>query len=180
MTTLELTVPPGAREQLLDTASEIMREGDIVDVSLSDLSTRSGLNSALVKYYFGNKAGLLKALLERDPPYSANVQFTPEARGEGWNTKPLPAWLESAVASASLTTFGAEPCYWGEGGSIPFIGMLARRFPDASFVVTGALGPDSNAHGPNEFLDLDCAEKVTACIAQIVAAHAARRERSSA
>jgi AcrR family transcriptional regulator len=66
MTTLELTAPPGAREQLLDTASEIMREGDIVDVSLSDLSCRSGLNSALVKYYFGNKAGLLKALLERD------------------------------------------------------------------------------------------------------------------
>lgn len=66
MTTLELTAPPGAREQLLDTASEIMREGDIVDVSLSELSGRSGLNSALVKYYFGNKAGLLKALLERD------------------------------------------------------------------------------------------------------------------
>jgi TetR/AcrR family transcriptional regulator len=66
MTSLELTAPPGAREQLLDTASEIMREGDIVDVSLSDLSCRSGLNSALVKYYFGNKAGLLKALLERD------------------------------------------------------------------------------------------------------------------
>lgn len=69
MTTLELAAPPGAREQLLDTASEIMREGDIVDVSLSDLSTRSGLNSALVKYYFGNKAGLLKALLERDMAY---------------------------------------------------------------------------------------------------------------
>jgi AcrR family transcriptional regulator len=69
LTTLELTAPPGAREQLLDTASEIMREGDIVDVSLSELSTRSGLNSALVKYYFGNKAGLLKALLERDMAY---------------------------------------------------------------------------------------------------------------
>jgi AcrR family transcriptional regulator len=66
MPSLELNAPPGAREQLLDTASEIMREGDIVDVSLSDLSCRSGLNSALVKYYFGNKAGLLKALLERD------------------------------------------------------------------------------------------------------------------
>ena len=57
---------PGAREQLLDTASAIMREGDIVDISLSELSLRSGLNSALVKYYFGNKAGLLKALLDRD------------------------------------------------------------------------------------------------------------------
>jgi TetR/AcrR family transcriptional regulator len=66
MTSLELTAPPGARDLLLSTASEIMREGDIVDVSLSDLSCRSGLNSALVKYYFGNKAGLLLALLERD------------------------------------------------------------------------------------------------------------------
>lgn len=58
--------PPGAREQLLETASTIMREGDIVDISLSELSLRSGLNSALVKYYFGNKAGLMKALLDRD------------------------------------------------------------------------------------------------------------------
>lgn len=58
--------PAGAREQLLQTASDIMREGDIVDISLSELSLRSGLNSALVKYYFGNKAGLMKALLDRD------------------------------------------------------------------------------------------------------------------
>lgn len=62
----EITAPPGARAQLLDTASAIMRAGDIVDVSLAELSQRSGLNSALVKYYFGNKAGLLKALLDRD------------------------------------------------------------------------------------------------------------------
>ena len=58
--------PPGARALLLETASAIMREGDIVDISLSELSLRSGLNSALVKYYFGNKAGLMKALLDRD------------------------------------------------------------------------------------------------------------------
>ena len=60
------TDSPGARAQLLETASAIMREGDIVDISLSELSLRSGLNSALVKYYFGNKAGLMKALLDRD------------------------------------------------------------------------------------------------------------------
>jgi len=62
----ETEAPPGARDLLLRTASEIMREGDIVDISLSELSLRSGLNSALVKYYFGNKAGLMKALLDRD------------------------------------------------------------------------------------------------------------------
>ena len=63
---IEGEVPAGARELLLQTASDIMREGDIVDISLSELSLRSGLNSALVKYYFGNKAGLMKALLDRD------------------------------------------------------------------------------------------------------------------
>lgn len=63
---IDTDAPPGAREQLLQTASDIMREGDIVDISLSELSLRSGLNSALVKYYFGNKAGLMKALLDRD------------------------------------------------------------------------------------------------------------------
>ncbi len=66
MAEADLTAPPGARDKLLETASEIMREGDVVDISLSELSLRSGLNSALVKYYFGNKAGLLKALLDRD------------------------------------------------------------------------------------------------------------------
>ncbi|MDP9057557.1 MAG: TetR family transcriptional regulator [Pseudomonadota bacterium] len=66
LTQPELNAPPGARGQLLDTASAIMRDGDQVDISLSELSQRSGLNSALVKYYFGNKAGLLLALLERE------------------------------------------------------------------------------------------------------------------
>ncbi len=66
MAEADLTAPPGARDKLLETASAIMREGDVVDISLSELSLRSGLNSALVKYYFGNKAGLLKALLDRD------------------------------------------------------------------------------------------------------------------
>lgn len=61
-----------ARTQLLDAASAIMRQGDIEDVSLSELSRRSGLNSALVKYYFGNKAGLLRALIDRE--WSARVR----------------------------------------------------------------------------------------------------------
>lgn len=68
----EVEAPAGARELLLQTASDIMREGDIVDISLSELSLRSGLNSALVKYYFGNKAGLLRALIDRE--WSARVR----------------------------------------------------------------------------------------------------------
>jgi hypothetical protein len=62
----------------------------------------------------------------------------------------------------------------GEGGSIPFMGMLGERFPQAQFFITGVLGPGSNAHGPNEFLDLPMAKKLTACVADVIARHAAR------
>jgi di/tripeptidase len=62
----------------------------------------------------------------------------------------------------------------GEGATIPFMAMLGRRFPEAQFVITGVLGPGANAHGPNEFLHVPTAEKLTGCVAQVLAAHAAR------
>ena len=64
----------------------------------------------------------------------------------------------------------------GEGGSIPFMAMLGKRYPKTQFVVTGVLGPHSNAHGPNEFLDVPTAKKVSACIADVLADHAARKD----
>jgi hypothetical protein len=54
------------------------------------------------------------------------------------------------------------------------MGMLGERFPQTQFLVTGVLGPHSNAHGPNEFLDLATARRVTACTADVLAAHALR------
>jgi hypothetical protein len=63
----------------------------------------------------------------------------------------------------------------GEGGSIPFIGMLGKRFPEAQFLITGVLGPHSNAHGPNEFLHIPTGCNVTACAAMILADHGAAR-----
>jgi di/tripeptidase len=63
----------------------------------------------------------------------------------------------------------------GVGGTIPFMGMLAEKFPRTQFLVTGVLGPQSNAHGPNEFLDIETGKRVTACVAEIVAAHARRK-----
>ena len=80
-------------------------------------------------------------------------------------------WLQDSVARASRTCFGRDVRYQGEGGTIPFMAMLGRRFPRAQFVITGVLGPHSNAHGPNEFLDLATAARVTACVAAIVADH---------
>jgi len=113
----------------------------------------------------------VKATLERNPPYGATVRFEAEDPGPGWNAPPLPAWLAAALDRASLDCFGKKPCAIGEGGSIPFMGMLGEKFPKASFFITGVLGPHSNAHGPNEFLHVPTAKRLTECVSHIIAAH---------
>jgi len=118
----------------------------------------------------------VRALLETDPPYGARVRFEPEASAAGWNAPALAPWLAESVDRASGRHFGREAVFMGEGGSIPFMGMLGEKFPDAQFLVTGVLGPGSNAHGPNEFLHIPTAKRVTACVADIVAAHHAARQ----
>jgi acetylornithine deacetylase/succinyl-diaminopimelate desuccinylase-like protein len=117
----------------------------------------------------------LKTLFETDPPYGARVKFNQQlAASPGWNAPALAPWLGQSLARASESAFGAPPAYMGEGGSIPFMAMLGERFPDAQFVVTGVLGPHSNAHGPNEFLHLPMARRITRVIAQVLADHHAR------
>ena len=112
----------------------------------------------------------LKTLFESDPPYGARVKFDSEKGAGGWSTPWSEPWLDQALDRASHTFFGKPAVAWGEGGSIPFMGMLGERYPKAQFVVTGVLGPHSNAHGPNEFLHIDYAKKVTACVAEVIAA----------
>jgi acetylornithine deacetylase/succinyl-diaminopimelate desuccinylase-like protein len=116
----------------------------------------------------------LQKLLEDDPPYGAQISFAPQAASAGWNAPALAPWLEQSLARASEAAFGAPPAYMGEGGSIPFMAMLGERFPTAQFVVTGVLGPHSNAHGPNEFLHIPTGRRVTQVIAQVLADHHAR------
>jgi acetylornithine deacetylase/succinyl-diaminopimelate desuccinylase-like protein len=111
----------------------------------------------------------LKELLESDPPYGAHVQFEPEKGGAGWEAPQIAPWLEESVERASKTYFGKGAMTLGEGGSIPFMGMLGARYPEAQFVITGVLGPHSNAHGPNEFLHIAAAKNLTACVAQVLA-----------
>ena len=113
----------------------------------------------------------LKEILEADPPYGAHVTFEVEGDAPGWNAPPLAPWLEDALQGASKATFGREACFMGEGGSIPFIGMLGEKFPEAQFVITGVLGPKSNAHGPNEFLHIATGKRLTASVALILAKH---------
>jgi len=111
----------------------------------------------------------LKELLESDPPYGAHVSFETEKGGAGWVAPKVAPWLEQSVERASQTYFGRGAMTFGEGGSIPFMGMLGAKYPNAQFLITGVLGPHSNAHGPNEFLDIGYAKKLTACVAQVLA-----------
>ncbi|OFX06262.1 MAG: peptidase M20 [Alphaproteobacteria bacterium RIFCSPHIGHO2_12_FULL_63_12] len=116
----------------------------------------------------------LKRLLEENPPYGARVAFAPEPAGGGWNAPVTAPWLEAALDAASLASWGKPSAMMGEGGTIPFMGMLGRVFPKAQFAITGVLGPNSNAHGPNEFLHLPTGMRVTETVAQVVAAHGAK------
>jgi acetylornithine deacetylase/succinyl-diaminopimelate desuccinylase-like protein len=116
----------------------------------------------------------LKEILERDPPYGARVSFAAGDVGSGWNAPALAPWLEKAVDEGSQMAFGRGVAMMGEGGSIPFMGMLGEKFPQAQFVITGVLGPHSNAHGPNEFLHIPMGKGVTVAVAHVLAVHAER------
>ena len=116
----------------------------------------------------------MKEVLEAAPPYNAEIAFEPEAGQSGWNAPSLAPWLETAITAASQSHFGKPAAFMGEGGSIPFMGFLGQKFPGTQFAVTGVLGPNSNAHGPNEFLHIGVAKKVSAAIADILVAHAKR------
>ena len=97
-----------------------------------------------------------------------------ESAAAGWSAPPTEPWLRTAVDSASRAFFGREAAYMGEGGTIPFMAMLGEKFPLAQFLITGVLGPESNAHGPNEFLHIPMAKKLTASIAHVIADHRQR------
>jgi len=118
----------------------------------------------------------VRSLLEADPPYGARVSFSGQIGSSGWNAPALAPWLGTALQRASTDAFGAPAAFIGEGGSIPFMAMLGAKFPLAQFVVTGVLGPHSNAHGPNEFLHIPTGRKITQVIAHVLADHAAKRQ----
>jgi len=116
----------------------------------------------------------LKKLLEKNPPYGARVRFELSQCASGWSAPELGPWLAKSVDQASQTFFGRKAAYMGEGGSIPFMDMLGKKFPKAQFLITGVLGPNSNAHGPNEFLHIPTGKKLTCCVAQVLADHVAQ------
>jgi acetylornithine deacetylase/succinyl-diaminopimelate desuccinylase-like protein len=145
----------------LDSAGNVLRPFTAVKLSLRLPPTLDGTGAG----------ELLKRLLEKNPPYGCKVEFALEKATSGWNAPALAPWLEQSVDAASRQYFGLPPAYNGEGGSIPFMGMLGEKFPGAQFLITGVLGPHSNAHGPNEFLHIPTGKRVSMCVAQVVADH---------
>jgi len=126
----------------------------------------------------GKRAGeLLKQALEHNPPNGAQVTLELEKASTGWNAPAMAPWLEKAIDASSREFFGQPAMYMGEGGTIPFMGMLGEKFPGAQFMITGVLGPHSNAHGPNEFLHIPMGKRVTACVARVIAEHHAASQR---
>ena len=114
---------------------------------------------------------ILNRVLEANPPNGCKVEVELEKASTGWNAPALAPWLERAIDTASQESFGAPAMYMGEGGTIPFMGMLGEKFPGAQFMITGVLGPHSNAHGPNEFLHIPTGKRVTAAVARVIADH---------
>jgi acetylornithine deacetylase/succinyl-diaminopimelate desuccinylase-like protein len=118
------------------------------------------------------KAGnAMKKVLTKSVPYGAHVEIDMEPSMTGWNAPSFTPWLDKAVKEAAQAAFGRPPMFMGEGGSIPFMAMLGEKFPGTQFVVTGVLGPHSNAHGPNEFLHIPTGKRVTQAVAHVLAAH---------
>lgn len=151
----------------LDSAGNVLRPFTSVKLSLRLPPTLDGSTGGKV---------LQEALL-KDPPNNARVSFSLEKSSTGWNAPALSPWLSEAIDQASAQFFGKPAMYMGEGGTIPFMGMLGEKFPAAQFMITGVLGPHSNAHGPNEFLHIPMGKKLTACVAHVIAAHFAASQR---
>jgi len=113
----------------------------------------------------------IKQLLEADSPYNAKVIFhANQGAATGWNAPASAPWLTQALDAASRQYYDAPCGYIGQGGTIPLMSLLQQGFPKAQFMVCGVLGPRSNAHGPNEFLHVPYGKRLTAAVAQIMAA----------
>jgi acetylornithine deacetylase/succinyl-diaminopimelate desuccinylase-like protein len=116
-------------------------------------------------------ADAVKEALEAGAPPLAKIEFSADSAMEGWNAPEIAPWLEASMQKASESFFGRPSMYMGTGGTIPFMGMLGEKFPEAQFLVTGLLGPNSNAHGPNEFLHIETGKRLTSCVAQVLEDH---------
>jgi acetylornithine deacetylase/succinyl-diaminopimelate desuccinylase-like protein len=156
-----LSITGAAGLPLLKDAGNVLRPMTAVRVSLR---VPPGCDAAAASRH-------LKSLFEKDPPYGARVKFELGQSTSGWSAPEISRWLAESLERASQEFFEKKAAYMGEGGSIPFMDMLGKRYPKAQFLITGVLGPKSNAHGPNEFLHIPMAKKLTCCVAHVLSDH---------
>lgn len=154
-----LSVTGGAGLPSIDAAGNVLRPKTRLKLSMRVPPT---IDAELAM------ASLTRTLTD-NPPNNARVTFEPDHAASGWNAPPTAPWLLESLEKASQRSFGRPAAWIGEGGTIPFMNMLGEFFPEAQFMITGVLGPNSNAHGPNEFLDIECAKKLTQAVASVVA-----------
>jgi len=178
---------PGARPVVTDKIEMILNRSWRPALSITGIDGLPPLESAgnVLRPYTACKISLripprvdpgaagrvVKETLEKDPPYGARVRCETSTPSPGWDAPATEPWLLEAVQVASERHFGRPAMFKGLGGSIPFMAMLGERFPRAQFFITGTGGPGSNAHGPNEFLHVPYAQRLTACVADLIAAH---------
>ena len=155
-----LSVTGAAGLPAIDAAGNVLRPKTSLKLSMRLPPTVDGERAAWA----------MRRALEADPPYQARVRFESGHGATGWNAPATAPWLERALNDASRTVWARDAAWFGEGGTIPFMNMLGEFFPRAQFLITGVLGPKSNAHGPNEFLHLDYAKRLTRAVAAVVAA----------
>jgi acetylornithine deacetylase/succinyl-diaminopimelate desuccinylase-like protein len=154
-----LSVTGAAGFPSIDSAGNVLRPKTSFKLSLRLPPTVDGERAQHV----------LRKLLTENPPYNARVSFDGDHAATGWNAPATAPWLAQAADAASRAVFGRDAAWIGEGGTIPFMNLLGVGFPNAQFLVTGVLGPKSNAHGPNEFLHLPYVKRLTQAVAAIVA-----------
>ncbi len=148
----------------LDSAGNVLRPYTALKLSMRLPATVDGDEATLA----------MKETLEANPPANAKVSFKADQAASGWNAPEIAPWLHASLEKGSQAAYGRSVMYMGEGGTIPFMAMLGDYFPQAQFMITGVLGPASNAHGPNEFLHIPFARKLTSCVAQVIVDHCQR------
>ena len=148
----------------LENAGNVLRPYTSIKLSMRLPATVDGEQASMA----------MKETLEANPPAGATVSFTTDQAASGWNAPAIAPWLHASLEKGSQATYGRGVMYMGEGGTIPFMAMLGEFFPQAQFMITGVLGPKSNAHGPNEFIHIPFAQKLTTCVAQVIADHCNR------
>ncbi len=150
----------------LENAGNVLRPYTAMKLSMRLPATVDGETASLA----------MKETLEANPPSGAKVSFDTDQAASGWNAPEIAPWLHASLEKGSQSSYGRGVMYMGEGGTIPFMAMLGDFYPAAQFMITGVLGPQSNAHGPNEFLHIPFACKLTTCVSHVIADHF-RRDR---